>query len=444
MPSTCPLLEVYRARPAGRRLRGRPRTRWWHYVSPLAWERLGKPQQEQEEITRDLGRIATATLNWIKRQDDDDDEDSTLIKDVPTFTTRTIREPSISLPESQRILASEVKTDFFKPDQVLRQLPNLLTPVLLPSPLPPKTTPSPTSAPRPVEMLCHLDRIYVRVLKSLFSNPDAGKYLKVGTCAVNQATDQHYYVLYSINGCSGKRQENPDTVIYSNTLRYEPLESTELVIRELPFSVALECHYNKHHRSYQLGFFPEVLEETIFVGLKSGASLTHVDENWSILPPLRSYVIGQPMYFEVKAPRNTKGKRVYLSKCYITTSPDLKSTPRYMVLDNYGCMVDGKTSTQSKFHPSNDETTLRFSVGALVFKNVMSQPESKRIMYIHCEMFLGPQKPTPSAKSCSYTLSTKRWTELLGDDSVCTCCDSSCPAPESPGPFVPFHSHSCH
>jgi len=41
-------LEVFQARPTGRRPRGRPRTRWRDYISLLAWERLGIPQEELE------------------------------------------------------------------------------------------------------------------------------------------------------------------------------------------------------------------------------------------------------------------------------------------------------------------------------------------------------------------------------------------------------------
>ncbi|XP_061762964.1 retrovirus-related Pol polyprotein from type-2 retrotransposable element R2DM isoform X1 [Nerophis ophidion] len=43
--------EVFRARPTGRRPRGRPRTRWEDYVSRLAWERLGIPREELDEVT---------------------------------------------------------------------------------------------------------------------------------------------------------------------------------------------------------------------------------------------------------------------------------------------------------------------------------------------------------------------------------------------------------
>ena len=34
-----------------RRPRGRPRTRWRDYVSRLAWERLGVPPEELEEVS---------------------------------------------------------------------------------------------------------------------------------------------------------------------------------------------------------------------------------------------------------------------------------------------------------------------------------------------------------------------------------------------------------
>ncbi|KAI3366490.1 hypothetical protein L3Q82_000624 [Scortum barcoo] len=43
--------EVFQACPTGRRPRGRPRTRWRNYVSRLAWERLGVPPEELEEVS---------------------------------------------------------------------------------------------------------------------------------------------------------------------------------------------------------------------------------------------------------------------------------------------------------------------------------------------------------------------------------------------------------
>ncbi|KAL1263714.1 hypothetical protein QQF64_006453, partial [Cirrhinus molitorella] len=45
--------EVFRACPTGKRPQGRPRTRWRDYVSQLAWERLGIPPEELEEVARE-------------------------------------------------------------------------------------------------------------------------------------------------------------------------------------------------------------------------------------------------------------------------------------------------------------------------------------------------------------------------------------------------------
>ncbi|KAK5868011.1 hypothetical protein PBY51_012458 [Eleginops maclovinus] len=45
--------EVFQARPAGKRPRGRPRTRWRVYISSLAWERLGIPQSELVDVARE-------------------------------------------------------------------------------------------------------------------------------------------------------------------------------------------------------------------------------------------------------------------------------------------------------------------------------------------------------------------------------------------------------
>ncbi|KAK3555164.1 hypothetical protein QTP86_010048 [Hemibagrus guttatus] len=48
--------EVFWACPTGKRPRGRPRTRWRDYVSRLAWERLGVPPEELEEVSGERER----------------------------------------------------------------------------------------------------------------------------------------------------------------------------------------------------------------------------------------------------------------------------------------------------------------------------------------------------------------------------------------------------
>lgn len=96
---------------------------------------------------------------------------------------------------------SPIPSGVFKPEGGTRPLPDAVRQMFLP--------PAPTKLPSPqygaVDVLCHLDRIYVRIKKELFVNPsEAWRYLKVGTCAVNEDTAQHYYFLYYLKACGFK------------------------------------------------------------------------------------------------------------------------------------------------------------------------------------------------------------------------------------------------
>ncbi|KAI3356217.1 hypothetical protein L3Q82_017465, partial [Scortum barcoo] len=58
--------EVFQACPTGRRPQGRPRTRWRDYVSWLAWERLGVPPEELEEVSGDCEHSVVQLARPVK------------------------------------------------------------------------------------------------------------------------------------------------------------------------------------------------------------------------------------------------------------------------------------------------------------------------------------------------------------------------------------------
>ncbi|KAK3512519.1 hypothetical protein QTP70_015647, partial [Hemibagrus guttatus] len=58
--------EVFRACPTGKRPRGRPRTRWRDYVSRLAWECLGVPPEELEEVSGERERWGLKEYSYIQ------------------------------------------------------------------------------------------------------------------------------------------------------------------------------------------------------------------------------------------------------------------------------------------------------------------------------------------------------------------------------------------
>lgn len=49
-----------------------------------------------------------------------------------------------------------------------------------------------------------------------------------------------------------------------------------------------------------------------------------------------SYVLGEPMYFEVGAEFISKDKNVYVQACHVTVGEDSNSTQLYDVISNFG------------------------------------------------------------------------------------------------------------
>ncbi|KAK7161331.1 hypothetical protein R3I94_004114 [Phoxinus phoxinus] len=280
-----------------------------------------------------------------------------------------------------------------------------------------------------MDVMCYMDRLHVRVRRSLFADPSAWKNLKLGTCAVNKASDTHYQFLYYLKGCGIHRGEDADRVIYSNTLHYMP-DATELIVREQPFRVPIRCSYTKFHRSYKVGFLPHVAGGILYKAMetRTGPTLAAMDASWNLLPVGQSFDLGKPVCFEAKSPSRGTRKRLYLNRCFVTSKPSPWSKDKYSVVENYGCLVDSKNSALTKFYTSDDKMTVRLCVGAFLFKHMASHPQSSKTMFLHCELDFGPETPTPSAKSCMYNTRTKKWTELYGDASVCNCCASTCPA----------------
>ncbi|XP_063056138.1 uncharacterized protein zp3c [Engraulis encrasicolus] len=336
---------------------------------------------------------------------------------------------------------SPLGSGVFRPEEGTRHLPEAVIPKLLP---PTPTDPAPPQNGK-VDALCHLDRIYIRIRKDLFSYPEnARQYLRVGPCPVNQARGDHYYFLYYLNNCSRTFMDGNLFSTYSSKLTYNPPSSTGVVLRDLPFSVDVNCKYYKNFNAYAYGPNPDTRSGTLFTRLAQASriTLTLHDDQWNPLAPGEAFSIGRPMFFQVKMPprgqsgANFRSKtteysndRVYVNKCYMTAASDPNSMPRYTVINQNGCMEDSKAISSSRFIPSPDQSRLRFSVGAFVFRDSETLPSGLRRLYMHCQIALGPSTPTPSAKSCTFNSNTQMWTELSGANHVCACCaTSSCPS----------------
>ncbi|KAK7930286.1 hypothetical protein WMY93_006681 [Mugilogobius chulae] len=321
------------------------------------------------------------------------------------------------LPDFVVVSSATDQKALFKPERGARPLPNIVQPLLFPT-----TTVAPTepTEPRIVEVLCHIDRMYVRIRRDAFKTVDAYKYLKLGTCPVNQGTLTHFYFLYLLTSdCHFSNESNVDHLTIKNVLHYLP---TTPVLREIPFDVPVKCNYQRLHHSYKVGFRPNVLGGTFFKSLRRKLPILLFPQDG------KPYDMGGIIVFVAKLPDGTPTSaddRLYINKCFVTPSIIPSSTPKYTVIDNYGCMVESKESADVGFFRGPSRTTVQFRISAAILRELASSSSTTQL-YMHCHVSLGKRPASEGFKACNYDRATRRWRELDGDDSVCTCCDSSC------------------
>ncbi|XP_041963986.1 zona pellucida sperm-binding protein 3-like isoform X2 [Alosa sapidissima] len=333
----------------------------------------------------------------------------------------------LQLPMFQHSRVPLVAKDHFSPISGERheKLPNNIKEILLPV-SPPFKKSRHSGGPRGVVIKCKVNKMEVRVPKRLLGDVPAHSHLAFGTCQANNFTKHYLSFVYDVYECGSRRTIVNNRVAYSNTLRYAPVVTMGPIRRAIPFTLPITCHFNRFHYSYKIGYKPKVQAQKFFKYMTSRQTvytLTPFDAHWRRLNASDGYAIGRPMYFEAEGPPVEIDGRLYIHSCHITANKSLTSEPRFTVIDNFGCMADSKSSSESRFI-SYTRNTVRFSVDAFVFQGV-----TNKHLFMHCEMSVGGETPTVNDKSCSYNHKTKRWEELCGLDLVCSCCESTCISP---------------
>ncbi|KAK5862022.1 hypothetical protein PBY51_017455 [Eleginops maclovinus] len=287
-----------------------------------------------------------------------------------------------------------------------------------------------TSAPRvpgdSVRTSCKRNQMMVQVQRSVLGTGEPDSRLKLGTCQISKTTKNYFYFKYDLGMCGTKRTIINNQMTYSNKLRYDPPKLQGPIRRAVSFTLPVACFYNRYQYSYKIGYRPKMRPRKIFKPMKNGVKflLTPRNAQWEKLSPSDQYVLGKPMYFEAEAPSMSEDQRLYVHLCYATPERPYNSTRQFQVVTNYGCMVESKDS-RSRFILYK-RNAVRFFVDAFFFAGMTGQE-----LYMHCSMSVSSSVPSPRAKSCNYDTKERRWVELYGPDSVCSCCDSNCSAAAS-------------
>lgn len=62
-------------------------------------------------------------------------------------------------------------------------------------------------------------------------------------------------------------------------------------------------------------------------------------ERWENLGENETFMLGEPMYFEVSAAHVSKSVRIFVDSCYAASSKDPNSTPEHSIIHNYGLVI---------------------------------------------------------------------------------------------------------
>ncbi|XP_035862613.1 zona pellucida sperm-binding protein 3d.2 isoform X1 [Sander lucioperca] len=331
--------------------------------------------------------------------------------------TPTLPPPYLHLPVFVDSGPPLVHKEHFSPSKGtgLEHLPEPVREIMFP--VWPSTSPPSVS----VRTLCKFNKMLVQVQRSIMGAGEPVSQLKLGTCQASKVTRDYLYFEYDIGMCGTRRTIINNQLVYSNTLQYDPSRVQGQIRRALPFTLRVRCCYNRYQYAYKIGYAPKMQMRKIVTPMKNRAKFTLTPRNaqWERLSPSDQYVLGKPVYFEANALSMSQDERLYVHLCYVTPEKSPTSTPQFAVVKNFGCMVESKYS-RTRFIPYKNNA-VRFSVDAFLFTGMMAQQ-----LYMHCSMSVGSYVPTPIAKSCNYDTKTRRWVELYGPDSVCTCCDSNC------------------
>ncbi|KAJ1092576.1 hypothetical protein NDU88_005686 [Pleurodeles waltl] len=250
------------------------------------------------------------------------------------------------------------------------------------------------------------------------------QYLALGWCGYSTVDMRGYVIFeYRLDRCGFSRLTSGMTVEYSADLIYNPPAGTSNWWYSTPFAERINCTLFNPVPSPSKSAVTQVSGSGV---LNFHARLMNAD--FSAPSGTSTYPLGSNINIEISLETAFhQPMQIYVDECIAALSPDLETaTVKYSVVNNHGCLIDGKMG-DSKFVTRPSPSRIRLSLQ--VFRFAVENTD----VYLHFQVLVwDPSMLTdPTRKACSYYRNTGRW-ELLDDpfsSSVCTCCETICPAP---------------
>ncbi|KAF7662987.1 hypothetical protein LDENG_00222220 [Lucifuga dentata] len=262
-----------------------------------------------------------------------------------------------------------------------------------------------------VSVSCSASDVVVRVRPAFYGLRAKAEELKLGGSCESKGVlrpSGDLLFTYPLTRCEVRRELSPGYLVYKFVLHYEP-SPKRFPSRAHRIDIDIECCFHRYHHVSQLAVRPTwqtAIMRKRLRGHPKEFQIQLMDDLWSRLAKSQVYQLGQTVNFQVSAPHIPAGGKLYINSCYAKPSNDTKSSLRYSIIDNSGCMLDSRRDPGASQFISRTDKTLRFSLNAFQF---ISDPDAEVQHGTQIFLFHHP-----------------KWKALTGDDSICECCDSQC------------------
>uniref|UniRef100_A0A4W6FFD3 Zona pellucida sperm-binding protein 3 n=2 Tax=Lates calcarifer TaxID=8187 RepID=A0A4W6FFD3_LATCA len=297
-------------------------------------------------------------------------------------------------------------------------------------PLPPDfelKTPTPANS---ISAVCGENSVRVEAKKDLLGigKPVQAEDVTLGGCPVTREDPDNQVLVFEseLHGCGSQLLMSEDSLVYVFTLIYSPTPlGGSPIIRTREVSVNIQCHYQRNHEVSSGVLKPtwnpfsvtKASEESLYFSLRL------MTDNWQFARPSAEFLLGDMMKFEASVKQfHHVPLRVTVDGCVATVVPNIDTVPRYVFLENNGCLFDSQlTDSSSRFLPRSQDDRLQFELEAFRF-----QQDDSGVIYITCSLRATAAAAAVDATNKACSFSNGRWMEASGSHDACSCCDRNC------------------